>query len=159
MNGVEQRWDAGASRIHRRLIDSLYTESMLLADEARGYFDELGRNEREALSAMNRVMFSCESLKVTTRLMHVIAWLLTQRAIDAGELPRREALDPSRRLGEAPESDDAAFATMPPIAQGLIVASIDLYRRVALLDAAQETVAPPVASPVQSLQDRLALAF
>ena len=31
------------ARITPRLIDSLYTEAMLLADEARAYFDEAGR--------------------------------------------------------------------------------------------------------------------
>ena len=30
-------------RITSRLIDSLYTEAMLLADEARSYFDDAGR--------------------------------------------------------------------------------------------------------------------
>ncbi|RYG75678.1 MAG: DUF1465 family protein, partial [Alphaproteobacteria bacterium] len=82
----------GTTRIHRKLIDSLYIEAMLLADEARGYFDEIGREERDALEALNRVAFSCESLKVTTRLMHIIAWLLTQRAVDAGELAPGDAL-------------------------------------------------------------------
>src|SRR3546814_10232754 len=94
------------SRIHRKLIDSLYVEAMLLADEARAYFDEGGRSDREALDPLARVAFSCESLKVTTRLMHVIAWLLTQRAVAAGELPPRDALHPSRRLGAAPVSAD-----------------------------------------------------
>ncbi|NWN13409.1 DUF1465 family protein, partial [Escherichia coli] len=87
------------------LIDTLYVEAMLLADEARAYFDELGRDEREALEALNRVAFSCESLKVTTRLMHIIAWLLTQRAVDAGELMPHDALSSSRRLGDAPETE------------------------------------------------------
>ncbi|MBX3595531.1 MAG: DUF1465 family protein [Sphingomonas sp.] len=148
------------ARIHRRLIDSLYTESMLLADEARGYFDEVGRDERDLLDAMSRVVFSCESLKVTTRLMHVIAWLLTQRAVDAGELPPRDALDPSRRLGAAPETERDAFDSMPLAAQGLIAASIDLHRRVARLDAAQEVpVATTAGSPARMMLDRLAHAF
>lgn len=151
--------DAGTSRIHRRLIDSLYTESMLLADEARGYFDEFGRNEREVLDAMTRVVFSCESLKVTTRLMHVIAWLLTQRAVDAGELLAREALDPSRRLGTAPETDAAALDAMPRAARNLIAASIDLYRRVERLDTTLGQDAPPIVSPARTMLDRLAHAF
>jgi regulator of CtrA degradation len=67
-------------RLTSRLVDSLYVEAMLLADEVRAYFDEGGREEREALPPLLKVSFSCESLKVTTRLMHVIAWLLTQRA-------------------------------------------------------------------------------
>ena len=148
-----------ASRIHRRLIDSLYTEAMLLADEARAYFDEMGRDERDTLDAMTRVVFSCESLKVTTRLMHVIAWLLTQRAVDAGEIPLRDALDPSRRLGLAPETDDAAFDAMPLAAQGLIAASQDIYRRVARIDSTQDEEAPAPVSPARTMLDRLAHAF
>ncbi|MEA3059703.1 MAG: regulator of CtrA degradation, partial [Sphingomonadales bacterium] len=57
-------------RITSRLIDSLYTEAMLLADEARSYFDEAGRDERSTLEPFARVGFACESLKVTTRIMH-----------------------------------------------------------------------------------------
>ncbi len=146
------------SRLHRRLIDTLYVESMLLADEARGYFDEAGRNEREALDALNRVMFSCESMKVTTRLMHVIAWLLTQRAVVAGELRAKDALDPSRRLGDAPETDEDAIARLPDSARLLVGASIDLHRRVARFDRAQ---ARPMQyqSPAREMMDRLALAF
>jgi len=146
------------SRIHRRLIDTLYVDAMVLADEARGYFDQRGRADRDSLDPMARVCFSCESLKVTTRLMHVIAWLLTQRAVDAGEMAPREALDPSRRLGPAPISEQDAVEAMPMVAQGLIEASTELYRRVARLDRAQsdEDVS---ASPARSMLDRLAMAF
>jgi regulator of CtrA degradation len=149
----------GTATIHRRLIDSLYVEAMLLADEARAYFDELGRDEREALEALNRVAFSCESLKVTTRLMHIIAWLLTQRAVDAGELSPGDALSPSRRLGEGPETEEALLDAMPEHAVAIINTSIDLYRRVARLDESLEDELMPVASPARSMMDRLAAAF
>nr|WP_156363798.1 DUF1465 family protein [Sphingomonas sp. Leaf357] len=143
--------------MHCRLIDTLYVDAMVLADEARSYFDEAGRVEREALDPMARVSFSCESLKVTTRLMHVIAWLLTQRAVEAGELRAADALDPSRRLGPAPVSEPGAVASMPPQARALIAASAELYRRVARLDDSQAEIV--AASPVQSLYARLAMAF
>lgn len=146
------------SRLQRRLIDALYMEAMVLADEARSYFDEGGRRERESLDPMARVAFSCESLKVTTRLMHVIAWLLTQRAVDAGEMSRAEALDPSRRLGQPPETDRKVVSTMPVQARALIEASIDLFRRAARLDADQGR-AVPVPSPVRSILERLNGAF
>jgi regulator of CtrA degradation len=150
--------DVTNARIHRRMIDTLYVDAMLLADEARGYFDQGARIEREALDPLGRVTFSCESLKVTTRLMHIIAWLLTQRAVDSGELTPRDALDPARRLGDAPVTDDAVLAQMPDDARGLIAASIDLHRRVARLDDAQ--IEPqPSDSPVQYMQARLAMAF
>jgi regulator of CtrA degradation len=146
------------SRVHRKLINQLYVEAMLLADEARGYFDQAGRVDRDVLTPLQRVAFSCESLKVTTRLMHVIAWLLTQRAVDAGEMPRRDALDPSRRLGAAPISDAAALETMPEPARNLVAASADLYRRVARLDDAQGQDDAP-ASPARSMLNRLSRAF
>ncbi|MEG3177469.1 DUF1465 family protein [Sphingomonas sp. RB3P16] len=143
----------------RRVIDTLYIDAMLLADETRSYFDEGGRVEREALDPIARVAFSCESLKVTTRLMHIIAWLLTQRAVDAGEMGPGDALDPSRRLGAAPVSDHSALAQMPETARTLITASIDLHRRVAMLDQAQAERISTFDSPVRSLHQRLALAF
>jgi regulator of CtrA degradation len=90
--------------------------------------------------------------------MHVIAWLLTQRAVDSGELSPRDALDPARRLGDAPITEDAVIAQMPADARTLINSSIDLHRRVARLDDAQSE--PQVSdSPVQWMQARLAMAF
>lgn len=162
-NGAKSRdadrmTDITDARIHRRMIDALYVDAMLLADEARGYFDQGARIEREALDPLGRVTFSCESLKVTTRLMHIIAWLLTQRAVDSGELTPRDALDPARRLGDAPVTDDAVLAQMPEDARALIAASIDLHRRVARLDDSQ-IEAQPIDSPVQHMQARLAMAF
>ncbi len=74
------------TRITPRLIDALYTEAMVLADEARAYFDDAGRDERQTLDAFARVGFACESLKVTTRIMHIVAWLLTQKAVVTGEI-------------------------------------------------------------------------
>ena len=143
-----------------RLVDALYVEAMLLADEARGYFEDGGRRAREALGPAARVGFSCESLRVTTRLMHVIAWLLTQRAVAAGEMRPEQALDPSRRLGEAPVSDAGVLADLPPPARALVDASIDLHRRVARFDRWRaDELAGGADSPVHALQERLSLSF
>jgi regulator of CtrA degradation len=127
---------------------------MVLADEARAYFDRHGRDDRLSLDPMVRVGFSCESLKVTTRLMHVIAWLLTQRAVEAGELTRSQARAPSRRLGDAPESDLELLAKLPESAAALIQSSRDLYCRVQRLD--DGSAGPePQSSPARSLLSRL----
>jgi regulator of CtrA degradation len=121
-------------RITSRLIDSLYTEAMLLADEARSYFDEAGRDERSTLEPFARVGFACESLKVTTRIMHIVAWLLTQRALESGEIPNRDRRRPERRLGHAQDSDPAVVGQLPDSARKLINSSADLYARVKRLD-------------------------
>lgn len=117
-----------------RLVDSLYVEAMVLADEARSYFDTTARDDRLALDAVDRVALSCESLKVTTRLMHVIAWLLTQRAVAAGELTRAQAGETDRRLGTAPASETALLPRLPEAAADLIRTSEELYDRVRRID-------------------------
>ena len=89
--------DDASAELTPKLVDSLYVEAMVLADEARSYFDSAARDDRLGLEPVDRVGFSCESLKVTTRLMHVIAWLLTQRAVTAGELTRAQAGQTDRR--------------------------------------------------------------
>jgi regulator of CtrA degradation len=88
---------AAQVRITSRLIDSLYTEAMLLADEARSYFDDAGRDERSTLEPFARVGFACESLKVTTRIMHIVAWLLTPSSLLASShFPRWRACSANR---------------------------------------------------------------
>jgi regulator of CtrA degradation len=124
--GVEEN----SAALTPKLVDSLYIEAMLLADEARAYFDKNGRDDRLALDPLVRVGFSCESLKVTTRLMHIVAWLLTQRAVEAGELTAAQARRPDRQLGEAVESDPDVLGQLPESALALIQSSRDLYDRV-----------------------------
>src|SRR5690242_20121974 len=142
------------ARITSRLIDSLYTEAMLLADEARSYFDDAGRDDRQMLEPFARVGFACESLKVTTRIMHIVAWLLTQRAIESGEIPLVEGRRPERRLGNAQDSDPAVVKQLPASAQRLINASADLYARIRRID--EGSLEPEVPqSPARALMGRL----
>lgn len=140
------------SVMHRRLVNALYTEALLIADEARDLFDTCGRDEPEPLV---RVGIACEALKVTTRLMQVVAWLLTQRAVDAGELTVAEALHPSRRLGTPPPFDAAAVARMPQDIRRLAMHSVTLYRRAAAHDAALACPVP-APSPARALRAMLA---
>lgn len=145
--------DQAKKMMTARLIDSLYTEAMLLADEARSYFDEIGRAERNALTPLQRVGFSCESLKVTTRLMHVIAWLLTRKAIAVGEISEDDGRSAPRRLGHAIDTEQEALDGLPTEARDLILATMDLYQRVARID--QDMIEPEADSPALGLLRRL----
>ena len=145
---------APEARITPRLVDALYTEAMVLADEARAYFDDLGKGDRLLLEPFARVGFACESLKVTTRIMHIVAWLLTQRAIETGELHLGDGRRPERRLGHATTSETKVVEQMPPAAQRLIIASSDLYARIQRLDEGQLDD-EPVQSPARALMGRL----
>ena len=81
---------------------------------------------------------SCATLKVTSRLTQVIAWLLVQRAVQAGELSRDQAARPKYRL-----SGKVACSQRMPVDAGplpgdladLLQRSWRLYERIARLDA------------------------
>jgi regulator of CtrA degradation len=152
---TESHDEAGPqARITPRLIDALYTEAMLLADEARAYFDDEGRDDRQTLEPFARVGFACESLKVTTRIMHIVAWLLTQRAVETGEIKSADGRRPERRLGHANDSDPTVVDQLPESAKRLIGASVDLYSRVKRLDEGQ-LLDEPTQSPARALMGRL----
>jgi regulator of CtrA degradation len=139
-----------------KLLSALYTEAMLLADEARAYFDR--DPMRNGLPIEVAVAFSCESLKVTTRLMHSIAWLLNQKALLAGELSQAQANSDARDLGYAPATDDYQLARFPEEARNLIAASEDLYFRLSRVSSAMRyTIAEAPAS--HAMVERLRLAF
>ncbi|AOF96607.1 MULTISPECIES: DUF1465 family protein [unclassified Sphingobium] len=149
--------------LHRGLVDGLYLEAMLMADEARSYFDGRDVAEDGMDDPLRRVAFACESLKVTTRLMHIIAWLLSQRAWQRGEIGDADLSDEKYRLGKASESDPLLVATFPFAARALIEASHDLYDRVARLqdrlDRMTGSLAMPMINPARALLDRLNTAF
>jgi regulator of CtrA degradation len=139
-----------------KLLESLYTEAMILADEARSYFD---RDQMTVnLSPEISVAFSCESLKVTTRLMHSIAWLLNQKAILAGEISQYDSLTDARDLGYSPASDSFQVERFPEEARTLIAASEDLYFRLQRLSQKMRSADMPVPEPLAMIE-RLRASF
>lgn len=134
----------------------MYVEAMLLADEAASGF----AREREAALAvkdpLTRISLSCEALKTSTRLMHVIAWLLHQRALSAGEIdPRLSGRNSA--LGRADGADWSVSAAFPVTLRRMIAASERLYERAAALDAMGQQVktATPVQMMIGQLQARI----
>ena len=138
-----------------KLVDGLYTEAMLLADEARSYFDS--DRARAIAPAEAAVAFSCESLKVTTRLMHVIAWLLNQKAIRAGEV-RPQDVASLDALGYAPATDSIWLSELPEEAVSLILASEDLYYRVQRVSEGMMRAATDLPAPLAMIE-RIRSAF
>ncbi len=152
----------GESRLTPRVLDALYIEAMVLADEARSYF-ESGRFQDEIAQQEGDlgVLFSCESLKVTTRLMHCIAWLVNQRTLYSSELSPGEIWQADRKLGQATPPDWRIVERFSEEARAITVESERLFNRLqrfetrllANRDAIVET------HPVARLQARLEAAF
>ena len=119
-------------------LNGTYTEALALTREARDYVALQEKAERKGLTPADQLVASCESMRITTRLTQVMAWLMIQRAVQAGEMTRDEARQPEHRLGAkdiCETSEPAAPAELPPRMSDLLQRSRALYERVARLDA------------------------
>lgn len=119
-------------------LDGTYREALALTREARDYVALQERLDRAGLEPELQLVESCESLRVTARLTQVMAWLLLQRAVHAGEVEPEAARAPEHRLG-AREICSATAAreqvALPQRLRELLARSGELYQRVARLDA------------------------
>jgi regulator of CtrA degradation len=119
------------------LFNRTFDEGMSLVEEAARYFDGRGREEARQLPGQIAMLYSSESLRVTTRLMQAASWLLVQRAVHDGDMPATDATDERYRLGSKEicfggRVEDAA--PLPKALQTLLVRSDSLYRRIARLE-------------------------
>ena len=132
-----QRDMAEPADLSPTIVEALYNEALLLADEARAAFDLSGRlvtaNVDEDLA---RIALSCEALRTTTRMMHAIAWLLNQRAYFAGELSEFQLRHHGRLPAGQPAADDEHLAMLGPGLVELIRRTERFHARIARLDAA-----------------------
>jgi len=138
--------------VQRAQVENLYVEAMLLADEAHAAFAaqrDLGRAGGDAAA---QIGLACESLKTTTRLMHVIAWLLHRRAMFAGD-PGAGPNDSAARIGEVVAADWDICAGFDVSVRRIISASERLFERIAAIEAGWE--APRAVTPVQQLLGQL----
>ena len=116
--------------INPRIVDSLYCDALLLADELRARF---GGDFSIGEDCAARVALSCEGLRATTRTMHCLAWLLNHRAYFAGEISEFQL----RRHGRLPApSASGDLAMVPDDAARLVRMSERLFARIERLEAA-----------------------
>ena len=146
----------GPADINPHIIEALYGEALLLADEVRAAFDLSGRLDRASEDEdLARIAMSCEALRTTTRMMHVIAWLLNQRAYFNGELTELQL----RRHGKLPaktaRSDPEQLALLDPEIRGLVITTERLYARIERLDRAWQENFRMQPSALHRLRERL----
>ena len=79
-------------------FDALYREGMALIEEVAAYLDGAGRVDSRSLPRAAGLVFSAESMRLTTRLMQLASWLLLQRAVNEGELTATTARDEKEKV-------------------------------------------------------------
>lgn len=112
-----------------------YDEAHALLVDSRDYV-RMARGVRWQGPSLT-LAHTLETLRLTTRVAHIMAWLLAQRAVHACEITRAEAATEKYRLGgrdvclaTGGESDDK----LPPPLRNLLDRSHGLYKRISRLD-------------------------
>ena len=119
-------------------LNRTYDDAMRLLHEARDYLAYEEPIDRKRLSPTDRLVLNCEAMRLTSRLTQVMAWVLVQKAVYAGEMSASEAASADHRLAGQTVCRSQAMRearAVPPALGRLLDRSYDLYSRVERLDA------------------------
>ena len=115
-----------------------YDETLGLLVAVRDYVADGETRDRATLTPIAGAKLSCEALRVTARLTQIMAWLLAQKAVHAGELSSVELVARNDPLTEIDvcmeEAESEAMTSLPARFRELLAHSHRLYIRVARLD-------------------------
>ncbi len=131
------------------LFQRTYQEGMQLVEETSAYLDGPGREASRNLSREASLAYAGESMRLTTRLMQVAAWLLVRKAVHEGEITHEEAQAEKYRLATKEIARSARLAgadSLPERLRELIGQSERLYARVERLDSRLREHQGPVAA-------------
>lgn len=142
----------------RTIIEDLYSEALVLADEARDAFDMRGEMSPDSARNDARIALSIEGLRTTTRLMHILAWLLNQRAFLSGELNENQLRRHGRLPAERPSMPGMMEKLLPATRQ-LVRESERLHERVSRLDREWPRAQAAEQNKIDAMRNRIAEAF
>jgi len=114
-------------------FNKTYDETMALLVEARNYIAYQETTDQRGLPPGVRLQVSYESMRVTSRLTQVMAWLLAQKAAHAGEMSAQQAAGDDFALSGGHICADPAGPDNEDLPQGLrslLQRSHSLYMRV-----------------------------
>lgn len=140
--------------INPRIIEGLYCEALVLADEVRAAFALSGRLDPPANEDEAQVALSCEALRTTTRMMHSVAWLLNHRAYFAGDLSEFQ-LRRHGRLADFPEAELHRLTLIDRPTRELIQATERFHARLKRLDSGWRERDAAQPSAIAALRERL----
>ena len=141
------------TNLSRPIIEALYTEALVLADDVRAVFALGTREPSQGESTAVRLALSTEGLKTTTRMMHLLAWLLNQRAFFSGEMTENQVRNHGALPVDRP-SDPLQLELLEAETRQLIAETEALHRRIARLDVAWRN-GFDMGSPARALRHRI----
>ena len=120
-------------------FDAVFEEGMALVEKTARYLDSEGRRQAKSLKPPLAVIYTTESMRLTTRLLDLSSWLLIQRSLKRGEISQEDAIAKRGDLKFRPFgciSHIKQLDRMPVGLQSLIRESYALSKRIHQIDCA-----------------------
>ena len=148
-----------------------FRDGMKLVEDTAAYLDGPGRQESKLLDRATSLAYATESMRLTTRLMHLASWLLLHRAVNEGEISLPQANKERTRIKLSVEEPTCRLAAgarvgempaLPARLRDLIARSKKLKDQIRRLDAtihAQPPTAPADPNPFEFQLGKLRAAF
>jgi regulator of CtrA degradation len=117
-------------------FNKTYDETIALLYEARNYVAATHRPS-PVEAPTDRLRASCETMRLTARLTQVMAWLLGQKAVHAGEMTMEQLIEEHQPLVDVAvcmEEGKEQADGLPTALRELLDRTHRLYIRVARLD-------------------------
>jgi len=134
-DGNERKYqDAAATPLYFR---GTYKEAFDLLVEARNYVERHVPAFRYSEDPPDPVAMTTETLRLTSRLTQVMAWLMAQRAVQEGEIEAADFVDDKYRLEAHDVCLKRAIDDIDDLPEGLsdlMDRSYELYNRIMRLD-------------------------
>ena len=136
---------------------ALYDAGMALVEETTDYLGDEGKQSAQNLSTEAALLYTTESMRLTTRLMQIASWLLLQRAVNDGEMTVEQGMAEKAKIrlsNSESTSSDAIWDELPVRLRELISRSREVQLEIRRLNDVMSgvgTVAPPGASVDEQL--------
>jgi regulator of CtrA degradation len=142
--------------ISARIVETLYSEALVLSDQVRAAFSLSGRiAPGETEEDLARVAHSSEGLRTTTRMMHAVAWLLNHRAFLMGELTEFQLRRYGKLAPDPRQSDPQHLALLDPEVRALVAQTARFHARLRRLDETWRRGAAAHAGAIERLRARI----
>ena len=131
----------GREYVSSEAFRSLFRDGMTLIEEASLYLDGEGRNEARNLARLAALSYANESMRLTTRLMHLASWLLLHRSLADGEITLDELNRQRAKIRMVPHEthvNEAHREQMPTKMLDMIELSFRLQSRIMHLDSVMD---------------------
>lgn len=141
------------------LFNRIYREGMSLVEETASYLDGPGRSDSKLLPRSSSLAYAAESMRLTTRLMQVAAWLLVQKAVAEGEMNAQDAAQNKYRLGgkEISRAKPVEGADdLPEALKDMVARSHSIYNRIERLELMLAGQKPAMDADVSPLAKQFA---